>query len=202
MGTWQVEHFASVKWSRVACAWQSKQRPETVRTTAMRAVSARVWQVEQSTSPVRMCAGCENLRLVCFGVGPRQSTYVDVDRESGWMTFAGIVIMMVAILNIIDGIAAISASSFFVSDARYVFSDLNTWGWIMLGLGVLQVVVCLGLWAGNQLARWAGIVIVSLNAIAQLLFIPAYPFWSLSIFALDVLVLYGLAAHGGRPALD
>ena len=134
-------------------------------------------------------------------VGPRQSTYVDVDRESGWMTFAGIVIMMVAILNIIDGIAAISASSFFVSDARYVFSDLNTWGWIMLGLGVLQVVVCLGLWAGNQLARWAGIVIVSLNAIAQLLFIPAYPFWSLSIFALDVLVLYGLAAHGGRPAL-
>jgi hypothetical protein len=135
-------------------------------------------------------------------VGPRQSTYVDVDRESGWMTFAGIVIMMVAILNIIDGIAAISASSFFVSDARYVFSDLNTWGWIMLGLGVLQVVVCLGLWAGNQLARWAGIVIVSLNAIAQLLFIPAYPFWSLSIFALDVLVLYGLAAHGGRPALD
>jgi hypothetical protein len=135
-------------------------------------------------------------------VGPRQSTYVDVDRESGWMTFAGIVIMMVAILNIIDGIAAISTSSFFVSDARYVFSDLNTWGWIMLGLGVLQVVVCLGLWAGNQLARWAGIVIVSLNAIAQLLFIPAYPFWSLSIFALDVLVLYGLAAHGGRPALD
>ena len=136
-------------------------------------------------------------------VGPRQSTYVDVDSESGWMTFAGIVIMMVAILNIVDGIAAISKSSFFVADARYVFSDLNTWGWIVLGLGVLQVVVCLGLWAGNQLARWAGIVIVSLNALAQLLFIPAYPFWSLSIFALDVLVLYGLAAHGGRrPALD
>ena len=136
-------------------------------------------------------------------VPPPQSTYVDVDSESGWMTFAGIVIMMVAILNIVDGIAAISKSSFFVADARYVFSDLNTWGWIVLGLGVLQVVVCLGLWAGNQLARWAGIVIVSLNALAQLLFIPAYPFWSLSIFALDVLVLYGLAAHGGRrPALD
>jgi len=135
-------------------------------------------------------------------VGPRQSTYVDVDRESGWMTFAGIVIMMVAILNIIDGIAAISASSFFVSDARYVFSDLNTWGWIVLGIGVLQMVVAFGIWAGNQLARWTGIVIVSLNAIAQLLFMPAYPFWSLSIFAIDVLILYGLAAYGGRPALD
>ena len=110
--------------------------------------------------------------------------------------------MIVAILNIIDGIAAISKSSFFVSDARYVFNDLNTWGWIVLGLGVLQMVVGLGIWAGNQLARWTGIVVVSLNALAQLLFIPAYPFWSLSIFALDILVLYGLAAYGGRPALN
>ena len=135
-------------------------------------------------------------------VGPRQSTYVDMDRESGWVTFAGVVIMMVAILNIIDGIAAISKSSFFVSDARYVFSDLNTWGWIVLGLGVLQMVVGFGVWAGNQLARWAGIVIVSLNAIAQLLFIPAYPFWSLALFTIDVLILYGLAAYGGRPSFD
>jgi hypothetical protein len=134
-------------------------------------------------------------------VGPQQSTYVDVDRGSGWITFAGVVIIMVAILNIIDGIAAISTSSFFANDARYVISDLNTWGWVMLGLGVLQMAVGFGVWAGNKLARWAGIVVVSLNAVAQLLFIPAYPFWSLSIFALDILVLYGLAAHGGRPAL-
>jgi hypothetical protein len=134
-------------------------------------------------------------------VGPPESTYVDVDSGSGWMTFAGVMIIIVAILNIIDGIAAISKSNFFVADARYVFSDLNTWGWIVLGLGVLQMVVGFGIWAGNQLARWTGIVIVSLNAVAQLLFIPAYPFWSLSIFALDVMVLYGLAAHGGRPAL-
>jgi hypothetical protein len=133
-------------------------------------------------------------------VGPQQSTYVDVDSGSGWITFAGVVIIMVAILNIIDGIAAISTSSFFANDARYVISDLNTWGWVMLGLGVLQMAVGFGVWAGNKLARWAGIVVVSLNAVAQLLFIPAYPFWSLSIFALDILVLYGLAAHGGRPA--
>ena len=135
-------------------------------------------------------------------VSPRQSTYVDVDSGSGWITFAGVVIMIVAVLNIVDGIAAISKSSFFVADARYVVSDLNTWGWIVLGLGVLQMVVGFGVWAGNQLARWTGIVIVSLNLLAQLLFIPAYPFWSLSIFALDVIVLYGLAAHGGRPALN
>jgi hypothetical protein len=134
--------------------------------------------------------------------GQDRSTYIEEERGSGWITFAGVMILMVAILNIIDGIAAISRSSFFTNNARYVFSDLRTWGWIVLALGALQLLVGFGIWAGNQLARWTGIVVVSLNAIAQLLFIPAYPFWSLSIFALDVLVLYGLAAYGGRPALD
>jgi len=135
-------------------------------------------------------------------VGQDRSAYMERERGSGWITFAGVVIIMVAILNIIDGIAAISRSSFFTDNARYMFSDLRTWGWIVLALGALQLLVGFGVWAGNQLARWTGIVVVSLNAIAQLLFIPAYPFWSLSIFALDIMVLYGLAAYGGRPALD
>jgi hypothetical protein len=129
-------------------------------------------------------------------------TYVDEDRGSGWITFAGVMIVIVAVLNMIDGIAAISKSSFFAANARYILSDLNTWGWVLLCLGVLQLLVGLGIWAGNQVARWAGIVIVSLNAIAQLMFIPAYPFWSLSIFTIDILVLYGLAAYGGRPTLS
>jgi hypothetical protein len=138
-----------------------------------------------------------------------QQTYVEPERStpseergSGWMTFAGVILIMVSILNIIDGIAAISKSSFFIGDARYIISDLNTWGWVVLGLGVLQMAVGFGIWAGNQLARWAGVLIVSLNAIAQLLFMPAYPFWSLSIFTLDLLVLYGLTMHGRSRAFD
>jgi hypothetical protein len=134
--------------------------------------------------------------------GTTRLTYGDDDAPgSGWISFAGVMIVMVAILNIIDGIAAISKSSFFVGDAKYILSDLKTWGWIILGIGVIQLFVAFGIWAGNQLARWTGIVIVSVNAIAQLLFIPAYPFWALAIFSLDVLILYGLAAHGGRPTL-
>ena len=135
-------------------------------------------------------------------VGPEGSSYIEDQRGGGWITFAGVMIVLVSILNIIDGIAAISRSSFFTENARFVFSDLNTWGWIVLCIGVLQMLVAFGVWAGNQLARWTGVIIVSLNAIAQLLFMPAYPFWSLSIFALDILVIYGLAAHGGRPRLD
>jgi hypothetical protein len=130
-----------------------------------------------------------------------QTTYVDAGRGSGWITFAGVVILIVATLNIIDGIAAISKSSFFTANAHFVFSDLKTWGWIMLSLGIIQMVVGFGVWSGNQFARWTGVVFVSLNAIAQLLFIPAYPLWSLSIFALDFMVLYGLMVYGGRPTL-
>jgi hypothetical protein len=133
---------------------------------------------------------------------PEGATYRDEPEGGGWITFAGVMLIVVAILNIIDGIAAISKSKFFVANAQYVISDLRTWGWIILAIGVLQLLVGLGIWAGNQLARWAGVFVVSLNMIAQLLFIPAYPFWSLAIFTVDVLILYGLVAYGGRPSLD
>jgi len=130
------------------------------------------------------------------------SGYPEERAGGGWITFAGVMIVIVATLNIIDGIAAISNSKFYVGDAKYVVSDLNTWGWVILAIGCIQVLAAFGIWAGNRLARWVGIFIVSLNLIAQLMFIPSYPFLALSIFALDVLVLYGLLAHGGRPALS
>jgi hypothetical protein len=116
----------------------------------------------------------------------------------GWVVFAGAMLMMLAILNGIYGIAAISNSTFFVNDARYVFSDLNTWGWIALVTGAIQLVVALGIWAGNTLATWAGLAIAGINAIVQLLMIPAYPFLSLALFSIDLLVIYGLAVHGGH----
>ena len=60
------------------------------------------------------------------------------------------------------------------------------------------LLVGLGVFAKNQFSRWVGVLVLSLNAVAQLLMIPAYPFWSLSIFAIDFLAIYGLCAHGKR----
>jgi hypothetical protein len=116
---------------------------------------------------------------------------------SGWVLFAGIMIMMVGVLNIIWGIAAIDRSTFFVQDAQFVFSDLKTWGWIILVLGGLQLAAAFSIWAGGSIGRWFGIASATCNAIAALLSISAYPFWALAIFAIDVLVIYGLAAYGG-----
>ena len=122
------------------------------------------------------------------------------ERGQGWMTFAGVLLLTLGTLNAIDGIAAISKAHFYVGNAHYVFGDLKTWGWVVLCLGALQLLVGLGVFAKNQFARWTGVAVLSLNAVAQLLMMPAYPFWSLSIFAVDILAVYALIAYGNRTA--
>ena len=123
------------------------------------------------------------------------------EEGSGWVLFAGIMIVTVGILNLIYGIAAIGDSSFFVAGQKFILSGLNTWGWVMLVLGVGQILAAFSIWAGNSFGRWFGIACAMLNAIAALLAIPAYPFWSLVVIGIDILVIYGLAAYGGDKAL-
>jgi hypothetical protein len=125
-------------------------------------------------------------------VGPRR-------QGAGWVLFAGIVLALVGVLNAIYGIAAIGDSRFFTEDATYILSGLNTWGWIMLILGVTQLVAAYSIWKGGEGGRWFGIAVASLNSVAALMSIPAYPFWSLAVFTLGILVIYGLASYGGDP---
>jgi len=114
------------------------------------------------------------------------------------LMFAGIVMMIAGTLNFIYGIAAISNSHVYTENAHYVISELNTWGWVIMLIGVLQLIVALGIWARSQWARWTGVFVAAVNAIAQLIFLPAYPLLALAIFALDILVIYGLVTYGGR----
>ena len=131
--------------------------------------------------------------------GARESQgYWAEPRGYGWLTFAGIVLSIVAVLNMIYGIAAIDKANFFVGNADFVISDLQTWGWVTLSLGVLQMLAAFSIWRGGQFGRWFGIATAAFSSIAALLSIPAYPFWSLAIFAVDMLIIYGLSAYGGR----
>jgi hypothetical protein len=125
------------------------------------------------------------------------STPTGYDRGEGWVLFAAIMIGFVAIMNVIYGIAAIDKSGFFVNDQKYIFSDLRTWGWIILVIGLLQVLAAGSIWRGGAFGRWFGIGTAGVNAIAALLSIPGYPLWSLAIFAVDVMIIYALAAYGG-----
>jgi hypothetical protein len=132
--------------------------------------------------------------------GPRTGagyeSYEDVEHGYGWVAFSGVLLLVVGTINFIEGIAAIGNAHFFVHNTHYVFGSLNTWGWVALCIGVVQLLVGLGVFAKNQFARWAGVVILSINAVTQLLMMPAYPFWSLCIFTLDILAIYGLIAYG------
>jgi hypothetical protein len=110
--------------------------------------------------------------------------------------FAAILLLISGTLNVIYGIAAISDSKFFTENATYILSGLNTWGWVTLILGCLQIGAGFSLFAGNAYGRWFGIISASLTAIAALLSIPAYPFWSLATFALAVTVVHSLATSG------
>src|SRR4051794_19460726 len=117
---------------------------------------------------------------------------------SGWASFAGIMITIVAMMNIIYGIAAIDNAQFYVNDAKFVFADLKTFGWALLILGVIQFGAAISIFGGTEWGRWVGIGSAGVNAIAQLLFLPSAPWLSLSLFAIDILVVYALVAHGGR----
>jgi hypothetical protein len=120
----------------------------------------------------------------------------------GLVLFASILLVVIGIFNVIQGIAAIANSHVFVANAHYVFGNLRAWGWITLILGALQLLAAVGVLAGNQFARWFAVVVIGLNAIDQMFFIPSYPFWSLTIIAMDILALWGLVAYGSRTNLE
>jgi len=120
---------------------------------------------------------------------------------AGWILFATIMFIVAATLNVIWGIAAVSNSHFFVGNAHYIVSSLNTWGWIAIAFGAAEGLAAMSIWLGGAFGRWFGIIIAGLGCVLAMFTIPAYPFWSLTLVALSVLVVYGLAAYGGVPEL-
>lgn|SRR5438477_12664840 len=126
------------------------------------------------------------------------SDHAQADHGPGWLLFAAIMLGFAATYNVIDGLLALANSKVYTATATFVFSDLRTWGWIVFLLGVLQGIAAFTVVAGSNLGRWFGIVAAGLNAIGQLMFVSAYPFWALAMFATDILIIYALAVYGGH----
>lgn len=118
-------------------------------------------------------------------------------RGAGRAVFAAILLVIAGTLNIIYGIGAVGDANFYSNNTQYVFSGLHTWGWITIILGVIQLTGGFSLMTGNIYGRVIGITGASLGAIGALLSVGgAYPFWSLGIFALCVIVLHGIVVYG------
>jgi uncharacterized membrane protein (DUF2068 family) len=113
-----------------------------------------------------------------------------------------VLLVILGCFNLIYGIAAIANSHVFTANAHYVVGSLRAWGWITLIIGVLQLLAAAGVLTGNQWARWFAVAVLGPNAVDQMFFIPAYPFWSLMIIAVDVVALYELCAYGSRANLE
>ena len=118
-------------------------------------------------------------------------------RGAGRVVFAATMLLIVGTLNIIYGIGALDNANIFVGDTRFIFTNLNTLGWVLIILGVIQLTAGFSLISGNAYGRVLGIIGGSLGAIGALLSIGgAYPWWSLAIFALCVYVVHGIIVFG------
>jgi hypothetical protein len=118
-------------------------------------------------------------------------------RGAGRALLAATLLLIAGTLNIIYGIGALDDANIFVNDKRYIFTNLNTMGWVLIVLGVIQLAGGFSLFAGNTFGRVIGIIGASLGAIAALLSIGgAYPWWSLGIFLLCVYIIHGIFIYG------
>jgi hypothetical protein len=124
-------------------------------------------------------------------------------RWEGWVGFGGVLMTIIGAFAVIEGLLALLAPAFFVTGGGRVLAiNLAGWGWLHLVLGVLVVVVGAGVLVGATWARGAGVALVAVNMLVQLVWLPAFPAWSIIIIALDLLVLYAIATtwHDWRAA--
>ena len=118
-------------------------------------------------------------------------------RGAGRAVFAAVLLLIAGVLNIIYGIGSLDDANIFVNDKRFIFTNLNTLGWVLIVLGLIQLTGGFALMAGNAYGRVIGVIGASLGAIGALLSIGgSYPWWSLGIFVLCVYVLHGLLVYG------
>jgi hypothetical protein len=131
--------------------------------------------------------------------GPGYSMYAE-EGVSGWAWFTGGLMGLVGLFQVMTGIVALAGSGYYTVPSRDLIFDAgySTWGWVHLVLGLAALVVGGGIGFGNTVARVAGIALLGLSALVNLLFLPAAPFASTLIIALDVFLIYAITVHGGE----
>jgi len=129
---------------------------------------------------------------VAYGPGPDPTAW------TGWIVFASFMMVLLGVFQAVQGLVAIFDDGFYrVTESGLVVNvDYTVWGWTHLLLGVLILISGVGVLAGNLAARIVAVVLAGLSALVNMVFIEAYPVWSVIIITVDVLVIYALIVHG------
>jgi hypothetical protein len=177
--------------------------------------------------PVRLlaCEGCPDGASAATGTTGRPSSTKEegsavakeaapqyrsagrAEEASGWavglILFAAIMMIMAGTFQAFAGLVALFENEFYVATRNYLFQfDATSWGWIHLAVGIVVALAGFAVMAGRTWGRVVGITLAVLSALANFLFIPYYPFWAMTVIALDIFVIWALAAHGRDVAAD
>ncbi len=127
------------------------------------------------------------------------STSNDVSGWVGWVYFAGFMLMVLGVFESIAGLVALFKNTVYVVAERNLWLlDYTTWGWSHLLIGIFLIMAGTAIMAGKMWGRVVGIVFAGLSLIANFGFIPVYPFWSILLIVINMLVLYALIVHGSE----
>jgi len=128
-------------------------------------------------------------------MGARPANYSGA--AAGWAMFAGIMLVISGVFDVIQGIVALANDEFFVIGVDYVFKfDVTSWGWIHIIGGIVLVASGAGIFSGNVMARTVGVIVAGLSIIWNFAWLPYYPIWSIIAIAVGVTVIWALTAHG------
>ena len=120
---------------------------------------------------------------------------------TGFTYLAATLMVLGGLLSFLEGLEGVRQGSFFAVTNNYVYNiNINSWGWIHIGIGAVVFVAGLALFARQPWARWVGVFLALGSAVMNFLFIPRYPFWALLIIALDVIIIWALTAGQRREA--
>jgi hypothetical protein len=115
----------------------------------------------------------------------------------GWTGFAGVMLIIIGVMDIIQGIVGLANDTFYVLGDEYVFEfSITTWAWIHIIVGVILLLAGIGLFSGNVLARIVGVIVASLAMIVNFAWLPYYPIWSIVMIAISIAIIWALTAHG------
>ncbi len=115
----------------------------------------------------------------------------------GWAGFAGVMLIIIGIFDIIQGLVALFNDEFYVITREWVFEfDITAWGWIQLIVGIILIASGIGIFSGNVAGRTVGVIVAGLAAIANFAWLPYFPVWSIIVITICIAVIWALTAHG------